>query len=264
MMENQSYYDVLGVSQDATPVEIKEAYRRKAFEFHPDRNRENPDASAHMKTLNEAYAVLSSKSKRREYDRLRKNYGENATRRFRQGYSEHEIFSGSDIHRVFEEMTRSFGLRGFDAIFKDFYGSNFETFQFGRRGFTGKGFVLFGGFGHGRNIDTQNLFGKGITKLLRIIGFQMLPGRGKDSEDTIDLTEDLARRGGPYAYFHRKNSKKLVVKIPPGVKAGQKIRLKGLGRDGRNGGPPGDLYLKVRIRQTILRKLKNLLINQRK
>jgi len=66
----------------------------------------------------------------------------------------------------------------------------------------------------------------------------------------------LAAAGGPYAYFLRERSKKLVVKIPAGVREGQRIRLAGLGHEGRAGGTPGDLLLEVRLRRPILKRIK--------
>ena len=67
-MQQRDYYQILGVKEDAEPKEIKDAYRQLAFKYHPDRNKENPEASEEMKSVNEAYAVLSDTSKRQEYD----------------------------------------------------------------------------------------------------------------------------------------------------------------------------------------------------
>jgi DnaJ-class molecular chaperone len=70
------------------------------------------------------------------------------------------------------------------------------------------------------------------------------------------LSPEHARQGGPYAYYLRQKDKKLVVKIPPGVKHNQSIRLATMGKDGKSGGKSGDLYLKVRIRKPLLQRLK--------
>jgi DnaJ-class molecular chaperone len=75
--------------------------------------------------------------------------------------------------------------------------------------------------------------------------------------DTIHLSPQKAVEGGPYAYYHRKQAKKLVVKVPTGIRDGQKIRLAGLGEPGRGGGRPGDLYLRVTIRSSPIVKLKS-------
>ena len=86
---------------------------------------------------------------------------------------------------------------------------------------------------------------------------------GKDLEDAIRLTPEQAQEGGPYAYFLRKKSKKLVVKIPPGVRDGQRIRLAGMGEDGKGGGKSGDLYLKVIIKKTLIQKIKTSIADLR-
>jgi hypothetical protein len=86
----------------------------------------------------------------------------------------------------------------------------------------------------------------------------MLPKDGKDHVDMMVLSPDEAARGGPYAYFHQRQSKKLVVKIPPGIRHGQRIRLAGMGEPGAAGGRPGDLYLRIRVRKPLAEKLKKI------
>jgi hypothetical protein len=85
------------------------------------------------------------------------------------------------------------------------------------------------------------------------------PRNGIDIFDTIWLNPEHARQGGPYAYYLRQKDKKLVVKIPPGVKHNQSIRLADMGAAGKGGGKSGDLYLKVRIRKPLSQRLKDLL-----
>ena len=149
-MNQQDYYQILGVQPDAGAGEIKESYRRLALKYHPDRNGENPDAAEKMKAVNEAYAVLSDASKRREYDAMRGQFGSSAYNHFRKNYSDQDIFKDSDINQILEEMARSFGLRGFDAIFKDFYGQGYQSFEFQGSGASGKGFFFFGNSGPGQ------------------------------------------------------------------------------------------------------------------
>ncbi|MDH3799779.1 MAG: hypothetical protein OES70_14125 [Desulfobacterales bacterium] len=91
-----------------------------------------------------------------------------------------------------------------------------------------------------------------------------LPENGADRNDSIWLSPELARQGGPYAYYLRKKDKKLVVKIPSGVKHNQQIRLAGMGEDGKGGGKAGDLYLKVRIRKPLLKSVKDFMAKLRK
>ena len=129
-MSQEDYYQVLGVDQNASETKIKEAYRRLAFKYHPDRNRDNTSAAEMMKKINEAYAVLSNPAKKSEYDNLKSQFGSSAYTHFRNNYSEQDIFSGSDINHIFEEMARSFGFRGSNEIFKEFYGRGYQRFEF--------------------------------------------------------------------------------------------------------------------------------------
>jgi len=267
-MSQRDYYQVLGVKQDADPKQIKEAYRHLAFKYHPDRNKGNPEASEEMKSVNEAYAVLSDPTKRREYDILRQQFGSSAHTQFRSTYSEQDIFSGSDINHVFEEMAKAFGFRGFDDIFREFYGQEYRTFQFKRPGIFAGGFIFTGPFKRGGfdqpKFPPSGKLGKLSRFLLKqISGFEM-EKNGRDINDVIRLTPEQAQQGGPYAYFLRKKSKKLVVKIPPGVREGQRIRLAGMGEDGKGGGKSGDLYLKVHIKKTLIQKIKNSIADLRK
>ena len=80
--------------------------------------------------------------------------------------------------------------------------------------------------------------------------------------ETITLDAEIAEEGGPYAFFHKREQKKLIVKIPPNVRNGQKIRLAGQGHPGKGGGPPGDLFLKVLIRKPLLERLKSLITDR--
>ncbi len=264
-MTQEDYYQVLGVGADATTKEIKDGYRKLAFQYHPDRNADNPEAAERMKRINEAYAVLSDPSKKAAYDDLRRRFGSGAYEHFRQNYSDQDIFRGSDINQIFEEMARSFGLRGVDAIFKDFYGQGYQTFQFKGSGIRGGGFFFFGGPAgrpgagrapHGRTMGILDEIARQLLERRR-------PGAGRvhrgDTEETIHLSPETARDGGPFAYHHKAQDKKLVVRIPPGTREGQRIRLAGMGRTLPGGGPPGDLYLKVRIRKPLLDKVKGFL-----
>ena len=261
-MAHEDYYQVLGLDQDASNQQIKEAFRKLAFKYHPDRNRGNEAAVEKMKKVNEAYAVLSNPAKKREYDTLKTRFGSSAYSHFRNNYSEQDIFSGSDINHIFEEMARAFGLRGSNEIFKEFYGRGFQQFEFKNpRGFA-RGYV-FGnppnGGGHGQvPFPPGGNLGKISRFLLQKISGVQFPEDGADVEDQLYLAPEQALQGGPFAYYLRRKSKKLVVKIPPGVRPGQRIRLAGMGLDGKGGGKPGDLYLKVHIRKPLMKAIKDL------
>jgi DnaJ-class molecular chaperone len=261
-MAQKDYYEILGVAKNAKIKQIKDAYRTLALRYHPDRNRDSPSAVDRMKDINEAYAVLANPRKRKEYDTLRQQFGDSAHGHFRQSYSDQDIFNGSDIHQIFEEMARAFGIRGFDEIFKDFYGPGYRTFEFKRPGFHGRGFI-FSGPGAGQN-PSRHLgpVSSGIGQLSRSLLERLLPKPrlrdGSHIYDRILLKPEFARRGGPYAYFHKLRAKKLVVKVPAGIRDGQQIRLAGLGHDGQAGGKPGDLFLLVKIHKSMIQKIKSL------
>jgi DnaJ-class molecular chaperone len=274
MMNSKEYYQILEVEKEASPQKIKEAYRRLAFQYHPDRNRENPSAVEKMKEINEAYAVLCDPKKRRDYDTLYEQYGPYGYDRFKQRYSEQDIFRGSDVNQIFEEMARSFGFRGFEEVFKESYGHGYHTFEFQRQGLFGRGFIFFGpGFGsrhdsiprnqhQGIPVSTEifpGVLGRLIKYLLEKTFGLKEPERGKDLEDTIYLDPGQAREGAKGKYLHRKRSKELMITIPPGMKEGQKIRLKGMGANGSNGGESGDLYLKVKIKKPFFERARELL-----
>jgi DnaJ-class molecular chaperone len=261
-MQTVDYYECLGVDEDASAQQIKEAYRRKALEFHPDRNRDNPQTAAIMQDINEAYAVLSDSEKRRQYDQMRRDYGRSAQSRFRQTYSEQEIFRDSDIQQVFEEMARAFGLRGFDDLFKDFHVHGRSSFEIKQPGMRVRGFVFRTGQGAPPGVG-RGLFGAALGGIARnmfrkLTGIEM-PQRGDDIRDTISLNPEFAAQGGPYPYLHRAMDKRLVVHVPQGVKNGQTIRLGGMGFPGKGGAENGDLLLKVSIKVPLVERLKNLL-----
>jgi len=271
MTNQKDYYQVLGVGTDASPQKIKEAYRKLAFQYHPDRNKENPSAVEKMKEINEAYAVLSDPKKKSDYDAFHDQYGPYGYDRFKQRYSEQDIFRGSDINQIFEEMARAFGFRSFEEVFRESYGQGYHTFEFQRPGATGRGFIFFGPLFGSRQDSRRNqqeiplssdilpgTLGKVVRYFLKKTLNVTEPHRGKDLEDVIYLDPQQAIAGGKGKYLHRKRSKELIVNIPAGMKGGQKIRLKGMGEPGKDGGDPGDLYLKVKIKKPLLDRVKEL------
>jgi len=260
-MATQDYYQTLEIQPTASVQEIKEAYRRLAFQYHPDRNANDPHAADHMKRINEAYAVLSNTTKRQEYDAYRNRFGQNAHQHFRTTYADNDIFSGSDIQDVFEEMAKAFGLRGFDAIFKETYGPNYRTFQVHRPGFFAKGFVFFGSPGKKVEGNPGQDLPQPLVRIGKYLFKKLIPGgrpeKGADIHDRIVLDSSHAQEGGPYAYFLRQKDKKLIVKIPKGVKDGQLIRLAKMGKPGKHGGEPGDAILKVKIKKSWIQRIKD-------
>lgn len=251
----KDYYKILGVDENAEEKQIKEAFRRLALQYHPDRNRDNPEASAIMKDLNESYAVLSDPRKRREYDSMKQIYGHAAYEHFKQSYTEQDIFRGSDIQHILNELSRAFGFRNFDEIFRDLQSSGQGAFEF--RSNRGRGF--FYSYGTAPAPGSGQFLSSGLGKLIRYglektFGVEF-PRRGKDIHDRISLPFDLASRGGKIQYASRKLSKDIMVKIPAGIKEGQQIRLKGLGEEGKGGGEPGDLLIRIRLKKPLYRRI---------
>jgi len=277
-MEQRDYYRVLGVNQDASFEEIKKTYRKLAFQYHPDKN---PGKEELMKEINEAYAVLSDEGKRREYDSYRQNYGFFARDRFRQAYTDQDIFKDSDINQIFAELSKVFGFNRPEDIFSrnTFYGKQFRTFDFRGPGFNGSGFFFFdpmtktyqdmlkasrnqaSGYPTYRTSLFSKILLKGIQTFQRHMAKKYgweLPERGKDMEDEITIPMEVASAGGKIRYHYAKpdNPRDLMIKILPGIKKGQKIKLKGMGGNGNHGGEPGDLYLNVKVHTTFFEKLK--------
>ncbi len=263
-MDGKDYYEVLEISVEATDRQIKEAYRRLAFQYHPDRNAGDPGAVERMKSINEAYAVLSDPAKRQRYDSLRQSCGGSAYDRFREGYSENDIFRGSDIDQIFEEISRSFGFRGFEDIFKEVYGTGYRTFEFRNGGVFGKGFVFTGRMGDGGfRPGAKQGIGSRIVGKLAGYALKKMTGIGADDGgdryDSLRLSPEQAKNGGKVPYTDKGSSRSILITVPSGVSHGQTIRLKGLGSQGGPFTAPGDLYLQVEIARPFLQTVRNLL-----
>ena len=270
-MNQKDYYRILGVSEAVAPEELKRAYRNLAFRYHPDRSQGNEEK---MKEINEAYAVLSSPAKRREYDSLRQTYGSFARDHFRHTYTDQDIFRDSDIGQVFEELSRIFGFNGPEDIFSrgDFYGPRYRTFEFRGQGYSGRGFFTYGPMGQAYrerlktgkgNPFFSKVMLKGVDLFQKMAAKKLgihLPEDGRDWYDMIRITPEEAAAGGKVRYLYRKrgNDRELLVKVPPGIREGQKIKLRGLGGEGRHGGDPGNLFLEVSIRGSILKKIREI------
>ena len=135
MANKRDYYEVLGITKNAEKGEIKNAYRKLALQYHPDRNK-TPGAEERFKEISEAYAVLSDDDKRKRYD----TYGHVGTE---------EVFRGSEAN--FEEIFKDIGFGGFRDIFEQFFGSR-GGFGRGSSDPFGFGFSFGGGRQKGRDI----------------------------------------------------------------------------------------------------------------
>jgi curved DNA-binding protein len=227
-MAKRDYYEVLGVKKDAAEEEIKKAFRRLAMKHHPDRNPGNKQAEERFKEINEAYAVLSDKKKRQQYDQ----FGPSG---FSQRYSQEDIFRGFDISEMLRDLGFSFGRAG--------AGSRRGRTQYG--GFDD----LFGGFARGQAGGTQtgdfrDIFSGG--------GYQEqgpFAQKGQDVNSELRLSFEEAARGTERKVRFSKGGRieEVTVKVPAGIESGKKLRLAGKGMEGPRGGQAGDLYLKVNV-----------------
>jgi curved DNA-binding protein len=226
MATEKDYYKILGVARDATPEALKKQYRKLAMEYHPDRNKGNKEAEEKFKDINEAYAVLSDPQKRKQYDTF-------GSTRFRQRFSQEDIFQGFDIGDV---------LKDFGFTTDDIFGSIFGR---GRRGGRKTGRRQRSPFGAGQGFDFQDIFGSSGHP-----GFGVQqPARGSDLTTEIRITLEEAARGVQKSITLSAGGKSqtLNVKVPAGVSDGKRLRLSGKGDPGPSGTPPGDLYLVVRV-----------------
>lgn len=251
-MAKRDYYKVLELARTATEAEIKKAYRRFAMKFHPDRNPDE-DSEERFKEAKEAYEVLTDAQKRAAYDQFghagldaaRGAGGFNAAEAFGDIFGEvfGDIFGGGRRSRtqVFRGADLRYGLE-LDlrqAVFGDSIEIDFQTLG---------ECETCGGSGAAKGtsaVTCDTCAGQGQVRLNQ--GFfsvnQACPrckGRGQIIQSPCDSCHGQGRV---------RRSKALSVKIPPGVDSGDRIRLAGEGEAGRNGGPAGDLYVEIHVRE---------------
>lgn len=219
-VEYKDYYKTLGVSKTASTEEIKKAYRKLARQFHPDVNKK-PEAEKRFKEVNEANEVLSDPDKRKRYDTI----GPDFARYARAGNGGRPgNFTWSYNGRPGAGAT----FDGDPSAFSDFFRS------------------IFGDAGDvSRTISADELFGRTRTRR----GARAVPGQDVESEFEIALPD--AYKGLEQQIEVKDQSgrtRRLSVKIPAGMKDGQRIRLAGQGGPGSGGAPAGDLYLRVRVK----------------
>ena len=210
-MDYKDYYTLLGVEKTASAEEIKKAFRKLAIKHHPDKNPNNKQAEAKFKEINEANQVLSDPEKRKKYDELGKDWKDYQHQGGKQGFDGFKQQQG--------------GTQGRGAPFQYSQGDEFNEDQYSD---------LFENMFGGR-------FGSGGGGGAR----QQRPAKGQDfnAETSITLEEAYSGTSRQIAL----ESGKLEMKIKPGVKAGQILRLKGKGGKGQNGGQDGDLYITVQV-----------------
>ena len=216
----RDYYDVLGVSRDASPEELQQAYRRLARANHPDINKD-PGAEERFKEINEAYSALSDPELRKKYDRF-----------------------GEDYRRVPEDWEERVGAGAGSARGRSARG---RTASWPGGGDAGGGAGFGGGFGGGfEGVDIEDLLGGMFGGRGR---GRAGPVAGADQEAELPLTVEEAYRGGrrQITLNGPDGPRTYTVNIPPGVTDGRRIRLAGEGGRGLGNGDAGDLYLVVRL-----------------
>jgi curved DNA-binding protein len=215
-MAERDYYEVLGVARDATPDAIKKAYRGLARKYHPDVNPGDKSAEGRFKEVQSAYDILSDQQKRALYDR--------------HGRAAFEGMAASGPRGNSTEWASRFGEPGFENIdLSDLIGS-------------------FGGAGRSEDAGNASIF---EDLMGRVRGGR--PGRqrgGRTLEARLTIPFMTAVKGGETTIeIQRANGKteSLVVKIPPGIDTGAKLRLKGQGEPGSKGASAGDLTITVEV-----------------
>lgn len=260
MANKRDYYEVLGISKTASKDEIKDAYRKLAMQYHPDRNKA-PDAEEKFKEISEAYAALSDDEKRKQYDML-------GHAGFDQRYTREDIFRGAD----FESILRDMGF-GFGSIFNFFFGDR----DFGDRTPLGRDLVydleitleeaakgaekeieiprtekcdVCGGSGAAQGTSPrvcpkcggtgkiQNVNRSGFGMFVRVMPCPTCNGRGR----IIDSPCRKCRGNGLV-----ERDRRITVRVPAGIDDGFQLRLHGEGETPPNGGQPGDLYVLIHL-----------------
>lgn len=266
----RDYYEVLGVQKNSSKEDIKNAYRKLALQYHPDRNKD-PGAEEKFKTISEAYAVLSDDEKRKRYD----TYGH---------VGADEAFRGSEAN--FDEVFRDIGFGGFRDIFEQLLG--------GRRGGFGEDLFGFGGFGRQRGRDIIYDMELSLEDVLRgrkeevevprlskctvCSGSGAAPGTkarkcsvcdgqgqtrrvyNQNRFSTFVSLEPCRTCQGRGQVIERpcsnckgtgraRETKKIKLEIPPGVEEGMAFQLRGEGEMPERGGSPGDLVVRLHVKQ---------------
>ena len=258
-MERRDYYEVLGISRSATEQEIKKAYRKKAMEYHPDRNPDNKEAEEKFKEVNEAYEVLSDAEKRKTYDQ----FGH-------AGFDTRSGFSGGFDGADFSDLGDIFG-----SVFGDMFGGGMRQRRNGpKRGADLRYAVnvtfedaAFGtdkevtirreeecdvchGTGakpgtHSKTCPTCHGSGQVSQQVKTPFGVMMQTVTCSSCHGEGEIIEERCSKCGGRKTIPGK--KTVSVKVPAGIEDGTMLRMSGQGQPGEKGGPRGDLLVQIRV-----------------
>jgi curved DNA-binding protein len=214
----RDYYETLGVAKTASEDDIRSAFRKLARKYHPDVAKDKKAAEEKFKQINEAYEVLSDPEKRKKYDQLGANWNQPGGFQPPPGWGTGQPGGGFQRYGTGDGGVEfEFGGTGFSDFFEAFFGG-------------GRGHSAFGGFGNRPQPEAE---------------------RGLDVEADIMVPLEEALNGATRAVSLRRSGSNKTetyqVKIPRGVREGQRIRLAGQGEAGERGGKSGDLFLRVRL-----------------
>ena len=262
--DKRDYYEVLGVGRTATDEEIKRAYRKLAVKFHPDKNPDDPHAEEKFKELGEAYDVLMDADKRAAYDR----FGHAA---FAQGSAG---FGAGGFHDPFEIFREVFGGSGFGGgIFETFFGGSPGGRADDRRRGSDLRYDMEikleeAAFGAEKTIEIEKLdscdkcHGSGAEPGSRRVTCTTCGGRGQviSSRGFFQISQTCPRCHGAGEVIEKPCQKcrgegrveelsRIKVKVPAGIREGTRLRSPGNGEAGIAGGPRGDLYVVIHIKE---------------
>lgn len=262
------YYEVLEVSRNATAEEIKKAYRKKALQYHPDKNPGDAESEKKFKEISEAYEVLSDEKKRQLYDR----YGKEGLQGAGVGGAGAHGFASMD--EALRTFMGAFGMGGGESIFDSFFGGGADLGGGGRaaqRQGASKRVNLTVSFeeaakGVDKELAVSNYVtcstcsGRGATSSKGIKTCSQCGGRGQVFEQRgfFSMTMNCPHCHGegkvitdPCPTCHSqgvvKEKQHIKIHIPAGVDSGMRLKMSGYGDAGQGGGPPGDLYVFINV-----------------